>query len=345
MKRIPSFPSPFHRRHPTRLFFSHGSTNCIPTPPADLVAKAQSIRKACSRYAPFDFTAPSPRVGVLTAHFGSETHYQSALQTYLLHALVHGHEVHVLCDPIVDAIWNKQAFVLKVMMEEILQSSDEGLDWMMWADRDTIILDQCRPISSFLPPSSVPFTPSAEEQQTGFSFLSKLGAFFRLPIPSYERKEIHLLVSNDKNGLNAGIFLLRVSQLSLALLTAILSHPTYRPSTRLRFSEQTAMELLTRSSAFRPYTQVVPQHWFNSYTGARVFAERMNTTGLEGGFREGYVRRGDFLVHFAGNVNKGQNVERWMNMLDDEGIVWQGKGGVQRNVSREVEDFWRGLGY
>ncbi|KAF1954838.1 hypothetical protein CC80DRAFT_388414, partial [Byssothecium circinans] len=337
---------------PTALFFSHGSTECIPAVPNSLIAKAQSIRKACSQHAPFDLTAPSPRIGVLTAHFGSETHYQAALQTYLLHGLVHGHQVHVLCDPIVDAIWNKPAFILKVMMEEMLRPEHSRMAWTMWADRDTLILDQCRPVSTFLPPSSGPAlspSPSPFTPHPPHGLLAQISSLLHLPSLSLSlkkagKKDIHLLISNDKNGLNAGIFLLRTSQLSLSLLTSILSHPSYHPTTRLRFSEQTAMALLIRTPAFRPYTQLVPQFWFNSYTGAQVFAERMDVEGLEGGFREGYVRRGDFVVHFAGNVNKGEDVRRWMEMLEREGIVWVGRGGVQRDVGKEVEGFWRALG-
>lgn len=274
--------------------------------------------------------------------------------------------MHVLCDPIVNAIWNKPAFILKLMMEEMMKPDDERLEWIFWADRDTMILDQCRPISSFLPPER----PASERPRPPpppgfFSRLFSALGFSRFATP--ERKDIHLLVSNDKNGLNAGIFLLRVSQTSISLLTAMLSYPTHHPKTRLRFKEQTAMSLLVKTPEFRKHTQVVPQHWFNSYTytdrdakgnnrgyhgdegdidsGAAVYAERTNLTGLEGGFKEGYVRRGDFLVHFAGNKKKEQNVERWAKVLDRESVVWSGKAGVQRDSVEEVARFWKDSGY
>jgi mannan polymerase II complex MNN10 subunit len=355
---------------PTKLFFGYGSISCIPQIPASLILKAQSLRKSCEIHSPFNLTSPSPRIAVLTAHFGSNTEYQPALETHLLHGLIHGHEVHVLCDPIVDKLWNKPAFLLKVTMDQMLKPESERLDWSMWADRDTLILDQCRPISSFLPSLSSPSSIDVQETKPGL--LTNLAIALHLPFFS-EPKAAHekvpqLIVSNDKNGLNNGIFLLRISPTALSLLIAILSHPTYRPKTRLRFTEQTAMALLAKSPTFRSCTYIVPQYWFNSYTymdrnekgnnlgyittnvggdidsGARVFANRANTTGLEGGFRDGYVRRGDFLVHFAGNVNKGQNVERWMKMLDEEGIVWKSKGGVQRDVTTEVAEFWRKAG-
>ncbi|CAI6336681.1 unnamed protein product [Periconia digitata] len=347
----------------------HGSSNCMPSLPNTTNSRAQETRHLCEQYSPFNITSTSttsPRIALLTAHYGSNSAYDPALLTHLTHGLVHEHQVRVLCDPIVDAIWNKPAFLLNIMMEEMMKPKDERLEWIFWADRDTMVLDQCRPISSFLPPERSVWDPPRPTPKRGF--FSRIASMFGFGSaqPS-EPQDIHLLATNDKNGLNAGIFILRISSVSISFLTAILSYPTHHPKTRLRFDEQTAMSLLIKSPKFRPHTQIVPQHWFNSYTytdrdekgnnrgykgdqgdhdsGSTVYAERMNTTGLEGGFREGYVRRGDFLVHFAGNKKKDQNVRRWATMLAKEGVVWESKGGVQRDGSKEVRKFWEDMGY
>ena len=56
--------------------------------------------------------------------------------------------------------------------------------------------------------------------------------------------EINLIATHDPNGLNNGIFLLRVSQWAVSLFTAILAYRHYNPNVHLRFSEQSTMELL-----------------------------------------------------------------------------------------------------
>ncbi|PVH97744.1 glycosyltransferase family 34 protein [Periconia macrospinosa] len=334
------------RSNPSYLI-SHGSTTCMQPISSYTHSKARTTRRLCDMHSPFNLTTTpsrSPRIAALIAHYGSDRAYGPALQTHLLHGLVHEHEVHVLCDPIVDAVWNKPAFLLKLMMEEMMKPEEKRLEWIFWSDRDTMILDQCRPISSFLPPQRSTQDPPRPTPTPGLftRLLFKIGLGSS---GSNGPKNVHLLIANDKNGLNAGIFLLRVSHTSISFLTAILSYPTHHRKTRLRFKEQTAMSLLISTPEFRPHIQIVPQHWFNSYTGATVFAERMNTTGLEGGFREGYVRRGDFLVHFAGNKKKEQNVKQWAEMLDKEGVVWANKGGIQRDGHQEVTKFWKDLGY
>lgn len=65
-----------------------------------------------------------------------------------------------------------------------------------------------------------------------------------LPPPQWSN--IHLLVTNDLNGLNNGVFFLRVHEWSMWYLSAVMAFNYYRPDTRLRWSdcEQTTMEFL-----------------------------------------------------------------------------------------------------
>jgi hypothetical protein len=62
--------------------------------------------------------------------------------------------------------------------------------------------------------------------------------------PPPEWSHIHLLVVNDLNWLNAGVFMIRVHEWSMWYLSAVLSYPFFRPEAVLGYGEQTAMLFL-----------------------------------------------------------------------------------------------------
>ncbi|KAL6711875.1 hypothetical protein ACN47E_002918 [Coniothyrium glycines] len=213
-------------------------------------------------------------------------------------------------------------------MLEMLKPEKERLEWIQWVDRDTLILDQCRPITSFLPPEK-----------------SHLGSWWgRDGDQSAAKKDntTNLIVNNDLNGLNNGVFLLRVGSWAIEFFTAVLAFRHYKPEVDLPFTEQSAMENVINTPQFKDQTRFVPQHWFNAYDqgGPLSFEERLDTNDME----EHHVRRGDYLLHFAGIPEKRKAIEEWTTLLDGIGVVWQ-RGSVLRDISGEVETFWRELGF
>lgn len=299
--------------HTIPTFHAYGTSHCLPTIPSSFITAATTAHKSCTQHRPF---AHSPkRIGLVTALFGAQQYpYDEALKTHLFHSLMYGNEAHVLCDPVVASLWNKPAFILSVLMREMLKPEDERIEWLMWVDRDTLILDQCRPIESFLPPES----------------------------DSSDTNTTHLLVNNDANGLNNGIFLIRVSSWAIELFSAILAFPHYRPDVTLRFTEQSAMEETILDPRFGRKVQFVPQHWFNGYPKGepQEFVARMDEDGLG----EGDVRRGDFLVHLAGHNDKEGAIKEWLGVLKALPNVWEHQT-VQRDISGEVAQFWEKVGY
>jgi mannan polymerase II complex MNN10 subunit len=217
-----------------------------------------------------------------------------------------------MCDPIIDSLWNKPAFILQLLIREMLKPAKQRLEWIMWVDRDTMILDQCRPISSFLPPHSCNATA------------------------------VNLLVTNDFNGLNNGVFILRVNEWAILLFTSIFAFRHFEPSIALPFTEQSAMEHLLATEDFAHQTRYVPQHWFNAYDydGAAAYVVRGNGTEE----RSETVRKGDYLVHFAGHPEKERAIGEYEGVSEGAEDVWE-RSEVVRDVSGEVEAFWRGLGY
>jgi mannan polymerase II complex MNN10 subunit len=323
-----SHPRPFPL--PAPQFIADGSSQCLPSIIPDMIVESVQKRAQCHKHSPF--TTGRARIAVVTAHFGTITeHYQKAFRTHLLHSLIHGTEARVMCDPIIDLLWNKPAFLLTILMREMMKPTKERLEWIMWVDRDTMILDQCRPISSFLPTEKS--RSSWWRQGTQRSHDSQDGT---------NREDVNLLVTNDFNGLNNGIFIVRVNEWAISLFTAILAFRHYEPDIQLPFTEQSAMQHVIQTEQFKSQTQFVPQHWFNAYDngGPAIFAQRDDTTGLD----PNRVRRGDYLVHFAGSPKKDKAINEYSEMLQTLPDIWE-HGTVQRDVSENITDFWTKLGY
>ena len=75
--------------------------------------------------------------------------------------------------------------------------------------------------------------------------------------------------AGDHNALNAGVFLVRVDERSLALLNQILEFPRKQ----LRWAEQSALISLNETHRLEESGQlvVVPSHFFNSYEGRAAY--------------------------------------------------------------------------
>lgn len=305
-------------------FFADGSSRCVPEVTSGLIEEATRRRATCRKHSPF--ATGRARIATVTAHFGeANEHYKKAFQTHLLHSLIHGTEVRAICDPIIDNLWNKPAFILNLLMHEMLKPAQERLEWIQWADRDTLILDQCRPISSFLPLESLSRRAWWRPASTHVS----------------EDNSTHLLISNDFNGLNNGVFMLRVGAWAIDLFTAILAFRQYKPGIYLPYTEQSAMEYVLQTPHFKDETRYVPQYWFNAYEhgGPLLYEGRQDIEGME----ETHVRRGDYLVHFAGNPDKGEAIELWTEAIDRLGDVWE-RGDFLRDISEEIRSYWEARG-
>ncbi|SPJ73694.1 uncharacterized protein FTOL_03424 [Fusarium torulosum] len=303
---------------------SHGGSECLPAfTTASLIEKTDTLRKSCKQlhsYPPTDV-----RIGTVTVHLGDvQEQYQKALQTHLVHSLVHETQLDVLCSPIIDHIWNKPAFILSRLLEEMALPEDERLNWLFWVDRDTLVLDPCRPISSFLPPISHKHKDNTDKRQ------------------GHQKEEPHLIMTKDWNGLNAGVFLVRVDRWAIDFFSDLLAFRHFQPNISLPFEEQTAMEILFDQPRYREGIEQVPSVWFNAYPGdnAVEFEQRTNDEGLE------YYNamRGDFMVHFAGVEDKDRLMYEWVDMLERQTGPWRPEQ-ILRNITDNIGSIWEDEGY
>lgn len=170
-----------------------------------------------------------------------------------------------------------------------------------WVDADSIVINQALPASIFLPPSDI--------------------------------KDVFALVTADHNGLNAGIFFLRVHPSSVDFLTQVLAYPLYNPNEDLGwFGEQAAManvikkiEAEKKAEGRASGIAFVPREWFNTYQ-------------FEHGF-EG--KRGDFLVHFAGlGETRLMHMSNWLQTLESSPSEWDVPLDETDYENRTVS-FWR----
>lgn len=167
-----------------------------------------------------------------------------------------------------------------------------------WIDAETVLMNPKIPLDVFLPPN--------------------------------EYSDIHLLATADGNGVNAGVFFIKVHPWSVGLLNAIVSFPLYRPHIDLEHQDQTAMKELLRDKEFRHNYMFVPQRWFNAYV-KELYDSR----------RPWQMNSGDILVHFP-NLPHNQD-EMWM-LLDRSGMHLHEFEADYETTSypQEIPEFWAG---
>jgi len=235
------------------------------------------------------------RIAKVSAHFGPQhPAYEQALLTHHRHADLHNYPIFDLKTTIIDDLWNKPAHLLSIIMDELLKPEDRRLQWLFWFDRDTVILNHCMPLHIFLPP-----------QET-----------------------TNIIISNDFNGLNNGVFGIRVCEWSVRLLSPILGYRELRPDEDLPFTKQSAMEKVLQDDNFKEGVVYYPQRWFNAYPTSKE--------------KDYTVRDADLLVHFAGVGDRLEQISKWIQRVDAEPDTWALNYRVTA-IPEEIFDFWKDL--
>lgn len=131
---------------------------------------------------------------------------------------------------VLDGYWTKPAFVHYMILRELRKPESQRLQWLFWFDADTIVLNYNIALEMFLPPDN-----------------------------DEALKDINVLISDDWNGLNNGIFGIRVSRSAAELFAGILAFRDFEPDTQLTFVDQSAMELMLKRRKFVNHVAKVPQ--------------------------------------------------------------------------------------
>jgi len=124
-------------------------------------------------------------------------------------------------------------------------------------------------------------------------------------LPPSNITDVHLLISKDWNGINAGNFFIRVHPWSINFLNAALAYPRLIPDAFIPWKEQSAMsEVLDGSDYFSQCVAYCPSRWFNPFRSSKN-GEDPSDEGLADDMM---IHRGDLQVHFPG-YDKGKLAE------------------------------------
>ncbi|KAL4907584.1 hypothetical protein BDW74DRAFT_176335 [Aspergillus multicolor] len=184
--------------------------------------------------------------------------YERALQSHRRHAEGWGYGMEVLQNEIAVGYWNKPSYLLALVVNELSKPIAERVEWIMWVDADSIIINPLIPLEIFLPPSSTSLD------------------------------SIHFVATKDHKGLNTGIFFLRVHKWSVHFLIESLAYPKYNPYVDLDVQvDQSAMERVLNESSYCGNVTYLPRPWINAYEWKHAYeGERGNMLvhfpGLDG---------------------------------------------------------------
>ena len=280
-------------------------------------------------------TAPlNPKIAKVSMLYGSfiDPINIIAMNTQEDYASLHNYPMHIMRREIIPScrglpikcnqrdahglagMWNKELYLQSILTAELAKPDSERVDWLMWQDGDTLTVNPSIPLDVFLPRSDMP------------------GA-----------DQIHMLATKDGEGLNSGVFFLRVSAWSVRFLTACLAVPmTASPDEDLGWSydQSTMARLLGQDEQFKSGIVYQPRRWYNAYNIGDMYppGRKEDQRGPEEEAR-GLVLN----VHFPGMAGdqRGPVMEEWLQKLEEE-EGWD-KTLEETGLLEEVEAFWKNV--
>lgn len=238
------------------------------------------------------------RIGKCTILFRGNGFWERCIRTHEQHDKRHGYRLHVLRQELLDDVWSKPAYILSLLLRELAKPESERLEWLLWVDSDTIILNPHIPIETFLPP------------------------------PGTEFDDIYMMYTADWNGLNNGVFPIRVNRWAVNLLSSVVAWRHFNPDDPLQFRDQSAMNSLIQQPKYAKHMVQAPQRWFNAYQGEH------NET-----LAPFQIRRGDLLVHFAGVPDREPRMQYWLERAEQHLDDWE-IPVKSTSYPQEAKDFW-----
>ncbi|KAK4942636.1 hypothetical protein LTR10_017583 [Elasticomyces elasticus] len=244
----------------------------------------------------------SADVGIVSMLYGKPNeYYVKAIETHERHAARHGYPSYILRSnvyPLHNGVWNKLAYLLHLLVAELQKPEQERTKWLMWVDADSIVVNPALSLDIFLPPKD-------------FS-------------------NVHVLATKDMNGLNAGVFFLRVHHWSIQMIIKAISIPQHLPHFGLGYLEQTALYKTFNDTEFRESVIYEPRIWFNTYEFHHAY--------------EG--KHGDFQVHMPGlGKDRWPHMEKWLNITSGpEQAEWE-LPVEETRYPKETKVYWNTLRY
>lgn len=219
-----------------------------------------------------------PKIGLVSMIWGEGEHAKelhSAASTHKAYTDRHDYPHYLLEKQLYNGIWSKPSTLLSIILTELVKPDNERLQWLVWADIDTLVMNSNVRLEEFIPPA-------------GF-------------------EEVYLLTTNDIFGLNNGVFLIKVDEWSVKLFTHTIAFPYFNPTVQLGNSDQTAMGYLLQDLHFSQHALIVPQHFFNGYRPGMLEGEVSPPGALFMHFPGGNKK---FIPEWMEYLQEGKN-ETW----------------------------------
>ncbi|KAF1352529.1 hypothetical protein BDV97DRAFT_278508, partial [Delphinella strobiligena] len=266
-----------------------------------------------------------PRVAKISMLYGEFNEpYHRAIASHQRHADHWGYPFYVSREDGNCGVWNKLLHIISVLAKEFTKPEAERVEWIMWVDADTIVLNENVPAEMFLPPKG----------------------------PEFEH--IQLVGQQDENGFNAGVFLQRASDWSVHMLMEAMAFTPCNPDYELAHAEQTAMELTynkttggPRGEGYKYGVVYTPRTWFNAYERhPNRYDEYHNKTlnSFVGSHMDHLYegKPGDFLVHFPGisGVERENLMSDWEEMIEGENVTSWAVPLEETSYPEQTRLFW-----
>ena len=160
-------------------------------------------------------------------------------------------------------------------------------------------------------------------------------------LPPPEVPDIHVLGTQDENGFNAGMLILRIDPWTVNMLTQVLALKHLDSTADLPFYDQSAIENICKRPDNKHHFLYHPRHWWNRYF-----------------FTEDGREPGEFLLHFAGigtgkdsggSEEKERVMKEFLDIAEAPPSSGQerepAKGNWERplqstSYERETQDYW-----
>lgn len=149
-------------------------------------------------------------------------------------------------------------------------------------------------------------------------------------LPPSDLSDYHILGTQDNNGFNAGMLILRVDQWTVRALSQVLALPVLQPSVGLPFYDQSALDWVFQHPANQEHFVFQPRHWWNRYF-----------------FTGDGDQPGEMLLHFAGigaqsgggSKEKSGVMLKYLEKVETEPQSWT-KDLSKTPYERETKAFW-----
>ena len=147
-------------------------------------------------------------------------------------------------------------------------------------------------------------------------------------LPPSDFDEIHLLATQDQNGFNAGMAILRVNEWSVQMLAETLALRQLLPDVKFQHYDQGALRWVMERQGYAEHVIYQPHDWWNAF-------------GLN---RQPYDTDA-FTLHFAGadccgqEDSKGTVMGRWLDIVENDPQQYAME--LEKiKLPKAVEDYW-----